>query len=94
MLQFLQLGSPNSTSGDIQVIILMIFSVHVMATAIFRICQAEGANSQSASQAYRETHRGVVVGAVVDCVVYPAVLINILGTRSQHYDGQNAVSDS
>lgn len=88
MLESFQLGS---ISGDIHAI-LAIFFVHVMATAIFRVCQVERTSSQSASQECWEPNRGVIVGAVAGCVVYPVVLLNILGTGTQHYDGQNAVS--
>jgi len=88
-----------SISGGIRAIVLAIFCtplvtyVCVTVVVIFRILRAALIDNQLDSQAHWDAYRGVMINVIEGCVVYPAILLNIIRAHSQGYGSQNAVSD-
>ena len=88
-----------SISGGIRAIVLTIFSVPlvtyvcVTAVVVFRILRAALIDNRLDSQARWDAYRGVIIKVIEGCVMYPAILLNIIRAHSQRYSSQNAVSD-
>ena len=84
--------STNVTSGGFRAVFLEILAdLCVVAVVISRIFQVGPTENQLASQGWG-TCCGLVMSVIGDCVVFPAIMINVIRVCSLYYLGQNTVS--